>query len=38
MRYKIWVDQGEEFYNNAFEKWLSDNYIKCIQRIMKVNQ
>ena len=24
---KIWVDQGEEFYNNAFEKWLSDNDI-----------
>ena len=24
---KIWVDQGREFYNNVFEKWLSDNYI-----------
>ena len=24
---KIWVDQGGEFYNNAFEKWLSDNDI-----------
>ena len=24
---KIWVDQGEEFYNNAFKKWLSDNDI-----------
>ena len=23
---KIWVDQGGEFYNNVFEKWLSDNY------------
>ena len=23
---KIWVDQGE-FYNNVFEKWLSDNDI-----------
>ena len=23
----IWVDQGEEFYNNVFEKWLSDNDI-----------
>ena len=22
---KIWVDQGGEFYNNVFEKWLSDN-------------
>ena len=21
---KIWVDQGGEFYNNAFKKWLSD--------------
>ena len=24
---KIWVDQGEEFYNNVFGKWLSDNAI-----------
>ena len=24
---KIWVDQGGEFYNNVFEKWLSDNGI-----------
>ena len=24
---KIWVDQGEEFYNNIFKKWLSDNDI-----------
>ena len=24
---KIWVDQGGEFYNDAFEKWLSDNNI-----------
>ena len=24
---KIWVDQGGELYNNAFEKWLSDNDI-----------
>ena len=24
---KIWVDQGGEFYNNGFEKWLSDNDI-----------
>ena len=22
---KIWVDQGGEFYNNVFEKWLSDD-------------
>ena len=26
-RNKIWVDQGGEFYNNVFEKWLSDNDI-----------
>ena len=24
---KIWVDQGGEFYNNIFKKWLSDNNI-----------
>ena len=24
---KIWVDQGGEFYNHAFKKWLSDNNI-----------
>ena len=24
---KIWVDQGGEFYDNVFEKWLSDNDI-----------
>ena len=24
---KIWVDQGGEFYNNVYEKWLSDNDI-----------
>ena len=24
---RIWVDQGGEFYNNVFEKWLSDNDI-----------
>ena len=24
---KIWVDQGGEFYNNVFKKWLSDNDI-----------
>ena len=22
---KLWVDQGSEFYNNNFKKWLSDN-------------
>ena len=24
---KIWVDQGDEFYNNVFKKWFSDNDI-----------
>ena len=24
---KIWVDQGGEFYNNVFKKWLSDHDI-----------
>ena len=24
---KIWADQGGEFYNNVFKKWLSDNII-----------
>ena len=24
---KIWVDQGNEFYNRVFKKWLSDNDI-----------
>ena len=24
---KIWVNQGGEFYNNVFKKWLSDNDI-----------
>ena len=24
---KIWVDQGREFYNTVFKKWLSDNDI-----------
>ena len=25
--HKMWVDQGGEFYNNIFKKWLSDNDI-----------
>ena len=25
---EIWVDQGSEFYNNSFKKWLDDNDIK----------
>ena len=24
---KTWVDQGSEFYNNSFKKWLKDNGI-----------
>ena len=24
---KIWVDQGSDFYNNVFKKWLKDNDI-----------
>ena len=22
---KTWVDEGSEFYNNSFKKWLKDN-------------
>ena len=25
---KIWVDQGSEFYNTHFKKWLKDNNIE----------
>ena len=25
---KIWIDQGSEFYNRDFKKWLSDNNIE----------
>ena len=25
---KIWVDQGSEFYNTSFKKWLKDNNIE----------
>ena len=25
---KIWVDQGSDFYNNVFKKWLKDNNIE----------
>ena len=25
---KIWVDQGSEFYNSSFKKWLDDSDIK----------
>ena len=29
---KIWVDQGGEFYNNVFEKWLLDNDINMYSK------
>ena len=33
---KIWVDQGSEFYNKSFKKWLKDkDRNKCIQHKMK---
>ena len=25
---KIWVDQGSEFYNTHFKKWLKDNNVQ----------
>ena len=25
---KIWADQGSEFYNNSFKKWLKDNHVE----------
>ena len=25
---KIWVDQGSEFYNSSFKKWLKENHIE----------
>ena len=33
---KIWIDQGCEFYNNAFKDFLKI-ILKCIQHIMKEN-
>ena len=29
---KIWVDQGNEFYNSSLKKWLKDNDIKTNSR------
>ena len=34
---KIWLDQGGEFYNNVFEKWLSDNGINMYNEGMYNN-
>ena len=31
---KIWVDQGSEFYNYHFKKWLKTMTLVCIQHIM----
>ena len=31
---KVWVDQGSEFYNNSFKKWLKDNDIELYSTIM----
>ena len=25
---KLWVDQGSEFYNSSFKKWLKENHIE----------
>ena len=33
---KIWVDQGSEFYNNSFKKWLKVTLV-YIEHIMKGN-
>ena len=35
---KIWVDQGGEFYNNVFQKWLSDNDIIMYSTYSEGNQ
>ena len=35
---KTWVDQGGEFYNNVFQKWLSDNDINMYSTYNEVNQ
>ena len=32
---KVWVDQGSEFYNTQFKKWLKDNNVVCIKYSMK---
>ena len=35
---KIWVDQGSEFYNNLFKKFLKKTTTwKCIEHTMKEN-
>ena len=34
---KIWVDQGGEFYNNVFKKWLKDNEVSMYSTYNKEN-
>ena len=34
---KIWVDQGSEFYNNLFKRFLETITLKWIQHTMKEN-
>ena len=34
---KIWVDQGSEFYNNLFKRFLKTITLKWIQHTMKEN-
>ena len=34
---KIWVDQGGEFYNNLFKRFLKILTLKCSQVLMKEN-
>ena len=34
---KIWVDQGDEFYNNLFKRFLKIITLKCIQDTIKGN-
>ena len=35
---KIWVDQGNEFYNCVFKNGYQTMILLCIQLLMKVNQ
>ena len=34
---KIWVDNGSEFYNSSFKKWLKDNKIEIYSTKMTEN-
>ena len=35
---KIWVDQGNEFYNRSIKLWLQDNGIEIFKYIMEENK